>query len=445
MSQSSLASLESFMQDFLDDEIVESPIRELIQFPVSDVPHQSNLRKHLLVTLSHVERQAPNLNLTEVFSQLQQCCTVIRAVGCKEKHEEGGFHYHMAVENSNASKNTITKRIRAAFPEFDGRQVDVKFHKSWVKMLQYVTKEDEDFQCFSADDDYTRDMVLQELECKQSKTLNAVYAIRKHIDNGGSIQSMVRDDLVAPFMLRSAASVTQFATYVQQSAPRETFLQAVDRVGSTGSIHNAERFLNDHQKTSLREFVQQMQGRKPRQPQLYCVGDSCTGKTYPFMLLSQHLPGCFIPCLENNDRAFANYNDDEHDWILINDFHDNIKFQLLSNLCEGSWMTLNGYGTQKQKKKNVPIVFTANQLPSYKNLDNKRVDALKKRLIPITFTTSVEEYQDDLSVEDLCALLITYQAGSPNQNCSQKRKRSGTEDPSTPIGRPRVRCRLDFQ
>lgn len=432
------------MADFLsdNDDLIEQPVREIIQFPEQDEPHQSNLRKHLLLTLSHVERQAPNLNLSEVFAQMAAVCKVIRAVGCKELHEEGGFHYHMAIENSNANKHSITKRIRNAFKEFDGRQVDVKFHKSWVKMLQYVTKEDEDFQVFSANDDYTRSMVLEELECKQSKTLNAVYAIRKHIDNGGSIHSMVRDDLVAPFMLRSASSVTQFATYVQQSKQRETFMQAVDRMGSTGSIHTAERFLNASQKESLREFMAQMSGRKLRQPQLYCVGESCTGKTYPFMLLAQHLPGCFIPCLENNDRAFAQYDDDIHEWILINDFHDNVKFQLLSNLCEGSLMTLNGYNGQKQKKKNCPIVFTANQLPSYKNLDCRRVEALKKRLYPITFMESVEEEQEDLSVEDLCALLISFQAANLGQNSSRKRKRSEVDISTTVASKV---ARLDFQ
>jgi hypothetical protein len=442
MSQESLTFADDLEGLFTDDELSDCVVlddtnetnvvsdetsdnRVVIELEQQDAPNKSNLRKNLLLTLTHVDRQCPNMSLNDVYEQMKQVCKIVRAVGCTEVHEEMGFHYHMAIENTTASKHSIAKRVRLAFPDFPGRMVDVSTnHKSWMKMLTYVTKEDENYECFSADGLYTREIAQEELECKRGKVLNAVYTIRQHIDAGGSIASMVRDDDVAPFMLRSATSVTQFARYVQQSSERESFLKAVDRVGASGSIHTAQQFLNDSQKSSLWEFMAQMQGRRPRQPQVYCVGDSCTGKTYPFMLLAQHLPGCFIPCLENNERAFAQYDDSLHDWILINDFHDNVRFQLLSNLCEGSLMTLNSYGGQTTKKNNCPVIFTANQLPQYKNLDRARITALHNRLIPITFTAAVPG-DSEMSVEDLCALLIIYGAMPANPTHSPAAGRGG--------------------
>lgn len=59
-----------------------------------------------------------------------------------EKHQVGGYHFHVAVKNSNASKKTTVAKIRSSFPEFDGAQCDVKFFKGWAALLVYVMKED---------------------------------------------------------------------------------------------------------------------------------------------------------------------------------------------------------------------------------------------------------------------------------------------------------------
>lgn len=63
---------------------------------------------------------------------------------CTEKHkkEEDAYHYHAAIWNENASKHTATKRLREAFHEWDGRSLNVTFHKSLATMYAYVIKED---------------------------------------------------------------------------------------------------------------------------------------------------------------------------------------------------------------------------------------------------------------------------------------------------------------
>lgn len=61
----------------------------------------------------------------------------------KEKHESGGFHYHVGILNKNASRYTATSKLREAFPEFGGAKIYVLFHKSWGTICEYVLKEDE--------------------------------------------------------------------------------------------------------------------------------------------------------------------------------------------------------------------------------------------------------------------------------------------------------------
>lgn len=354
----------------------------------------STHRRFILLTLSHNELQERSLTKDVVHQRIEQRFHVVRAIACTEQHQEGGHHFHYAFENTDASKNTATKVLRSTFPEWDGMSLDIKFHKSWTTMAKYVTKEDKNYTIYN---DYNEQQLQEELRAIESKSLNAVRVIRAHVASGGSIASLVHNDVVAPIMLRSSTSVRLFAEYVQQSMPSESTLDTIIRVSKTVTDEEIKDFmttLTQPMVDSLQHFVRQLQGRTLRQPHVYCHGSTHTGKSYLFTLIAQNTR-CFIPCLENNDRAFADYDDNRFDWIFINDFHDNVRFQTLSNLCEGIPMKLNGYGLQKTKSKNCPIVFTSNRLPEYKNLDSSRLTALMTRLTTIQYTQQIPATSQD--------------------------------------------------
>lgn len=101
----------------------------------------STVRPFLLVTLSHCERR--NISQSDVierFNKLYSCRSILVS---REPHERGGFHYHIGLETRNASKNNFQKLIRAAFPEFDGKQVNVQqARKGFGPICSYVTKFD---------------------------------------------------------------------------------------------------------------------------------------------------------------------------------------------------------------------------------------------------------------------------------------------------------------
>lgn len=84
-----------------------------------------NVRKYLLITLSHAERRAVSQELVrDRLLMLFDCQSVVLS---KESHQEGGFHYHIGVKNRLASRYRAAKEIRESFPEFDGAQCDVRF------------------------------------------------------------------------------------------------------------------------------------------------------------------------------------------------------------------------------------------------------------------------------------------------------------------------------
>lgn len=42
----------------------------------------------------------------------------------------------------NSSKNRLNKKVRAAFPEWDGRSIDISIHKGWGSICKYLLKGD---------------------------------------------------------------------------------------------------------------------------------------------------------------------------------------------------------------------------------------------------------------------------------------------------------------
>ena len=367
-------------------------------------------RKYLLVTFSHVARQWPGGSLEFAVRRLCKVFDVKRGVGVQESHADGEAHYHVAVEPRNASVRTATKKIRAAFPEFtgegSGRSLNVSFHKAFITMLQYVAKEqpslDEAVFCGG----FTKEAAVELLKAKSGKKSLAVNAVRMHIVEGKGLEDLVWNDDVASFMMTSYSSVMNYAASCKASLDNKPSLDRIREAAEGGDAAAASSKLNDDQKGVVKEFMAQLGGRRLRQPQLYVVGPTGSGKTYVFQLFQQ-CTNCFVPCLENGERAFAGYDDRQHDWIFMNDFHDNVKFQLLSNLCEGAQLTLNGYQGQKIKKKNCPVVFTANTTPTYKNLEKARVDALMDRLMVKHFTGRFAWNAEEIKLADFCAYAIT--------------------------------------
>jgi hypothetical protein len=107
------------------------------------------IRKYLLLTLTHAElgdraHYTPHFVVSKCRS-LFNCQAVVVS---KELHKAGGYHYHVGILNDTASKNTCTTKLRSAFSEFEGRQFNVSFHKSWNTICAYLLKQDKNPFCW---------------------------------------------------------------------------------------------------------------------------------------------------------------------------------------------------------------------------------------------------------------------------------------------------------
>jgi hypothetical protein len=108
---------------------------------------KSSIRKYILLTLSHVDftEARHNLSSSVIISRLTKAFACKSIVISKEHHvSRGGTHYHIGVWNETVSKYTGPSLLRDMFPEFEGRQLNVSFHKGWNTVCNYCLKEDQD-------------------------------------------------------------------------------------------------------------------------------------------------------------------------------------------------------------------------------------------------------------------------------------------------------------
>ncbi len=132
----------------------------------------SHIRKFIFLTLSHVD-SGDRTHYTRHFvvskcRSLFNCESVIVA---KELHKDKGYHYHAGILNDTASYNTAAKLLRCSFPECEGRQLNVSFHKGWNSICEYVFKQDQDPYCWGPTKEQCRERLHRKKAGKKSYDL----------------------------------------------------------------------------------------------------------------------------------------------------------------------------------------------------------------------------------------------------------------------------------
>jgi len=164
----------------------------------------SHIRKFILLTLSHAEsggrsHYTPHF-VTSKCRSLFNCESVIVS---KELHQNKGYHYHVGVLNDTASYNTAAKLLRGSFPEFEGRQLNVSFHKSWNTICEYVFKQDQDTYCWGT----TKEQCRERLHRKKAgkKSVDLINRLRKC----ETWNDVLADSILGPRVLKSYSSIKQ--------------------------------------------------------------------------------------------------------------------------------------------------------------------------------------------------------------------------------------------
>lgn len=201
-----------------------------------------HIRKYILLTLSHAEvgdraHYTPHFVVSKCRS-LFNCESIIVA---KELHKSKGYHYHVGILNDTASRYTATNQLRSAFPEFEGSQLNVSFHKSWNTICEYVFKQDSDPHCWGTTKEQCRARIHRREKGKKSADLIS------RLRECSTWSDVLNDKFLGPKVLRSYTSVKQ------------VFLDLKDHVNSLSVEERLREYI------SLLEYyrVSKRHSRKP--------------------------------------------------------------------------------------------------------------------------------------------------------------------------------------
>ena len=131
---------------------------------------------------------------------LFNCESIIVA---KELDKDKGYHYHVGILNDTASYNTAAKLLRSSFPEFDGSQLNVSFHKGWNSICEYVFKEDQDPYCWGTTKEQCRERLHRKKAGKKS------YLLISRLHKCETWNDVLADSILGPRVLRSYSSIKQ--------------------------------------------------------------------------------------------------------------------------------------------------------------------------------------------------------------------------------------------
>ena len=165
---------------------------------------RSHIRRFILLTLSHAE-SGDRVHYTPRFvsgkcRSLFNCESVVVA---KEQHKSSGYHYHVGILNDTPSCHTGIRVLREAFPEFEGCQLNVSFHKSWNTICAYVLKQDDDPFCWGTTKQKIKERLSSVKKRKKNKNIMTLLGECESWDD------VVKHRVLGPRVLRSYSSVKQ--------------------------------------------------------------------------------------------------------------------------------------------------------------------------------------------------------------------------------------------
>lgn len=332
------------------------------------VVSKCSMRKYILLTLSHadgtVERGALTADL--IIARLKEAFVCKSIVISKEIHSSMGFHYHVGLWNESASKYTAISKLRGLFPEFEGCQLDVSYHKGWNTICAYLLKEDKSPVVWGEE---SLDLVRERASSAAGKRRGP--DLVKLLREKSSWEEVMADDNLVKKCLSSYSSVRNTFTDMQ-AAKRNThfFERLVGYVKEKGGLAYTGDELKERLPLLTWLAFNLCRKRHLRQRQMLVLGEPGTHKTDMVQSLSQFLNVYFV---SRRAKDFTGADRDYDLWVIDELAGYEADVDMLNVLLDGQKVSLDcKYGRVFEKLKNVPIILISNRLPYNCNVESFR-------------------------------------------------------------------------
>jgi len=283
----------------------------------------------------------------------------------REKHQDGQFHLHVAVELAAE----FTSNDAAFADVLCGQHGNYQAMKNMRKCVEYVTK----------DGDYIAQGIdvasVLKKKGKSSKFLEAT----KLISAGKELKDL--DAWDPGFVMQHKRKIEEYSVWKKSWKVLESRLPWPPTVTvESGSV---EEQIVDWLMTNIQKE------RVLRQPQLYLHGKPGVGKTTMVMNLEKYLKIYYIP----KDEDFYNlWEDQKYDLAVLDEFRGQKTIQWMNAWLDGQPNCLRVKGSQVMKMQKIPTIILSNYwLPDvYTKVPADKLESLISRVKEVYVDKQIE-------------------------------------------------------
>jgi len=393
-----------------------------------DIMARSTIRPFILLTLIHTEMREDvdqEIIIARII-KLFQCVSVVLAT---EKHKDKpGIHYHIGILAKDASKNTLRRKLREAFREWDGRSIDIALHKGWGTICKYIMKEDKKPIVWG---EYSIDQIKAVATAaekhKEANTEINNIAILKRLEEIEDWYQVYRDETLKNKVLTALPRMKEAFEDLKVLRDIETSVleRIIDYLAKKGEPkeYDVEEL---REKYLIIDWIAcQICFKRPiKTKQLFIYGEPSTQKTLLINCLSKVVKVYFASA-RKNDFAGAN---DYYDLWVFDEFHEHTEqdpywgnttgstaegtafVNNLLKVLDGQECRLDSkYSRIFKKKKNVPIIMIANKLPYIM----QHHGPFRARFMRVRFTTKIKDMKEERIIATLYGCILRRAMRSP--------------------------------
>jgi len=332
---------------------------------------RNNRRKKFLLTGKQFLLTYPKCNATkEQFrtrllslfdgSPTKQHPTVV-VVG-QEHHLDGTLHLHAALK----FKETFSTHMPMFFDFLTGSHGNYTRVQSWRGTILYCVKEDTD--------PYLYGITKQDIERLKKKTDAVSNEVAHHCIQNKPLREIAME--YPGFFMMNRTKILSFHTWINSDCHKE--MPPWPGITYRGSRSSSAAIVHWVQTNCF-------QDRPFKSRQLYIHGPKDCGKTSFVLMLMKYLRTYVVPQFED----FYDDYEDYFDLIFYDEFYGSQKkLQWMNLFLQGALHTLSKKGSQKLKRRNLPIIICSNFKPedAYPRCTQALIDTFKCRLHEVELT-----------------------------------------------------------
>ena len=344
---------------------------------------------NLLITLTHAERR--NITLEEAMKRFTSKYPMEKGIGCQESHKDGGYHYHLGFKTVIPRRKSIPS-IRRMYPEFDGRSIDIKAHKSFDSVVIYTEKEKNSTKIL-----YNMNtQEINEIKMRRGKKLSSLEVVER-LKGLKSWDDALDDPLLSRKLVTNWSSMYQLFVAFQQRERRghNKWERTLKRLKKYESYDMIDLKTFGDFGLALCWMAQNLSSerRKHKQQQLYILGKSDIGKSY-FILALQESKGLSIYTLPHRKGDLTGYADGLYNLIVIDEYKSEpLESSGFLKLLSGEPLGFDRkYQTIDFKKENPGVVLLGTRPRGYlKDGSADRSFNIKSELVNRVYALPVTE------------------------------------------------------